>query len=174
MAVFEMSMRTEILSRARNLPGVVVLAMALTACGGGGGSGGDVFADSTDSGIVGDVVTSPDNGSTGDVVTGSPSPGSGGGTVPGVSVGTASLSWNAPLYRADGQPLSPGEIQGYRIYYGTATGNYDNTLDVTDGSVRSFVVSNLPLGIYYFVLTTLDLNGRESTYSNEAVKTVTS
>jgi len=35
--------------------------------------------------------------------------------------GSALLSWNAPSTNEDGTPLT--DLAGYKIYYGTATGN---------------------------------------------------
>ena len=86
------------------------------------------------------------------------------------AVGSFSLSWTAPVARADGTPLSLADIGGYRIYYGTSSGNYPNTIDVSDGSAQSATVNNLPLGTYRTVMTTYDSNGLESARSAEVVK----
>lgn len=135
----------------RKLCVYATLALVLSACGGGGGGDTlDVFSG-------GDEILSNTSNS----------------TIP-ASLGTATLNWQAPLYRADGNPLPPGQIRGYRLYYGTSSGNYVYTVDIQDGSATTYSVSDLPLGTYYFVLTTLDVNGRESGFSAEAVKPVTS
>ena len=86
------------------------------------------------------------------------------------TVGSFGLSWTAPVARADGTPLSLADIGGYRIYYGTSSGNYPNTIDVSDGSAQSATVNNLPLGTYRAVMTTYDSNGLESARSAEVVK----
>ena len=86
------------------------------------------------------------------------------------TVGSFSLSWTAPVARADGTPLSLVDIGGYRIYYGTSSGNYPNTIDVSDGSAQSATVNNLPVGTYHTVMTTYDSNGLESARSAEVVK----
>lgn len=78
-----------------------------------------------------------------------------------------SLSWTAPAEREDNQPLSLSEIAGYRIYYGTAQGDYQNEIDVNDGSAEGYTFSDLPKGTYYIVVTTYDTDGRESLYSPE-------
>lgn len=84
---------------------------------------------------------------------------------PPVQTGSVSLSWKAPVARADGTPLSLADIDGYHIHYGTSVGNYTNHLNVPDGTAQSAVLTDLPLGTYYLVMTTYDVNGRESTYS---------
>jgi hypothetical protein len=56
---------------------------------------------------------------------------------------------------------------GYKLYYGETSGNYDNFLDV--GNVTSKIISGLTNGkIYYFAVTAYYLTGAESIYSNEA------
>jgi hypothetical protein len=83
--------------------------------------------------------------------------------------GSASLSWTAPVTRADGSALALSEISGYTLYYGASAGNYPNSLNINDGSATSATITDLPLGTYYAVVTTLDSGGRESSYSNEVV-----
>ncbi|MGB5472479.1 MAG: putative Ig domain-containing protein [Gammaproteobacteria bacterium] len=86
------------------------------------------------------------------------------------TVGSFNLSWTAPVARADGTPLSLVDIGGYRIYYGTSSGNYPDTIDVSDGSAQSATVNNLPVGTYHIVMTTYDSNGLESARSAEVAK----
>ena len=71
---------------------------------------------------------------------------------------TATLGWNAS---------SSSDTAGYNLYYGTTSGNYTTKLAV--GNVTSATISNLTAGVtYYFSATTVDTNGNESAYSNEA------
>ena len=85
-----------------------------------------------------------------------------------VPANTVTLAWDAPLERADGSPLAPGEIAGYRIYFGMAEGDYPNRIDVNDGTVVQVTLTDLSPGTYYFVLTTQDIAGNESVYSSMA------
>ena len=78
------------------------------------------------------------------------------------------LAWDAPLARIDNTPLPPGEIAGYRIYYGTKEGYYPNYVDLDDGTATQVKITDLSPGTYYFVVTTYDTDGLESTYSNVA------
>jgi len=88
---------------------------------------------------------------------------------PAVS-GSFTLNWAAPVARADGSPLPPGEIGGFRIYYGSASGNYSHVVDVTDGSEQSATVNDVSPGTYHVVMTSYDTGGLESGYSVELVK----
>jgi hypothetical protein len=59
-------------------------------------------------------------------------------------------------------------VAGYRVYYGTASGNYTNS--VVAGNVTTRTVSGLAGGVtYFFAVTAYDTNGLESTFSNEAI-----
>jgi len=85
---------------------------------------------------------------------------------PPVQTGSITLTWNAPVARADGTPLSLADIDGYRIHYGNTAGSYPNHIDLADGTAQSVVLTDLPLGTYYLVMTTYDVDGRESSFSD--------
>jgi len=86
--------------------------------------------------------------------------------------GSVTLSWTAPTQNTDGSPLT--DLAGYRIYYGTSPGNYTQQPIVIDNpGLTSYVVDNLAAGTYYFVSTSVNLQGIQSDYSNVATKTVT-
>jgi methyl coenzyme M reductase alpha subunit len=85
-------------------------------------------------------------------------------------LGNFSLIWTAPVTRADGTPLSLADIDGFRILYGTESGNYPNIVDINDGTAQSATVNNITTGTYYAVMTTYDTSGLESGYSAEIVK----
>ncbi|MCU7852669.1 MAG: fibronectin type III domain-containing protein [Candidatus Thiodiazotropha sp. (ex Monitilora ramsayi)] len=88
-------------------------------------------------------------------------------------VGTAeTLSWTAPVTRADSSYLPLTELQGYRIYYGTSSDNLNMLVDLNDGSITEFSIDTLPAGNYYFAITAYDADGVESGYSNVVNKDV--
>jgi hypothetical protein len=71
---------------------------------------------------------------------------------------SATLAWNPSVPASD--------VVGYNIYYGGATGNYTNVIDV--GLATNGVVTNLLAGgTYYFVTTAYTSTDVESGYSNE-------
>lgn len=82
------------------------------------------------------------------------------------------LTWVAPSERVDNTGLSLSEIAGYRIYYGTEAGNYQNQFVVNDGSAEQAQIVGVPSGVYYLVMTTIDMDSRESPYSSEVVVTI--
>jgi len=81
------------------------------------------------------------------------------------------LNWTAPVAREDESPISMAEIAGYRIHYGTTQGNYPQTINVNDAYIDEFAL-DLPSGTYYLVITTIDVDGRESANSAEVILSV--
>src|SRR5688572_28697335 len=60
------------------------------------------------------------------------------------------------------------ELVGYRLYYGTAKGNYSEVIDLPP--ITQIVVPELfSSTAYYFGVTALNLDGIESVYSNEVL-----
>jgi hypothetical protein len=89
-------------------------------------------------------------------------------TVTAITTGSATLSWNAPTTNTDGTPLT--DLAGYKVHMGTSSGNYATVVDI--GNVTTYSVSNLAPGTYYFVVTAYDSSSNESSFSNEASKTI--
>jgi hypothetical protein len=83
---------------------------------------------------------------------------------PPATQGSATLAWTAPA----------GPVAGYRVYYGTASGTYNQALGSgTYVTAPTVTLSGLPSRrSYYFAVTAIDLTGAESTYSNEATKLI--
>lgn len=58
------------------------------------------------------------------------------------------------------------DLAGYKIYYGTAAGNYTKSFDI--GNQTSVPVNKLDVGkTYYFAVTAYDIAGNESGFSKE-------
>jgi hypothetical protein len=80
---------------------------------------------------------------------------------------SAVLSWDPPTTNEDGTSLD--DLAGYKVYYGTSSGNYSTTIDV--GNVVTYEVTNLTAGAtYYFATAAYDTSGNESGYSAEVSK----
>jgi hypothetical protein len=79
------------------------------------------------------------------------------------TTGSAELEWDAPTTNADGSPLT--NLAGFKVYYGNAPGVYTQTIDV--GNIRSYSVSGLAPGTYYFTVTAYYTTMAESGHSNE-------
>lgn len=87
-----------------------------------------------------------------------------------VQTGSITLSWQPPTQRTDGTALTT--LAGYRVYYGTRSGSYSNSVTVANPGIASYVVDAVPSGTYFVVLTAFDANDIESGYSNEATVTI--
>lgn len=83
------------------------------------------------------------------------------------TLNTATLTWDAPT-NPDGTTIT--DIIGYKLYYGTSSGNYSTIIDV--GNQTSYTINNLSAGTYYFVVTDYNSTGDESSFSNEVTKTI--
>lgn len=72
---------------------------------------------------------------------------------------TIQVNWN---------PNTEEDLAGYRLYVGTASGQYGEPVDV--GNVTGHVMEITPQhgATYYFALTAYDTSGNESGYSDEA------
>jgi hypothetical protein len=82
---------------------------------------------------------------------------------------SATLAWDAPTINEDGTPLT--DLSGYKVYYGTSSGNYTQTIDV--GNYVSIVIDSLTGGTWFFAVKSYDSSGNESAFSNEVSKNIT-
>jgi len=78
---------------------------------------------------------------------------------------SVTLSWLAPSQNVDGSALT--NLAGYRIVYGTQSGNYSMSVAVDTVGLSSYVVDNLNTGKYYFALIARNSAGVESAPSSE-------
>lgn len=89
----------------------------------------------------------------------------GGGSEEVASNNVPKLSWDPPTTTVEGSGLTGiNSILGYKVYYGTSSGNYTSIVDV--GNVTIYTVTGLSVETYYFAVTASNANG-ESVYSNE-------
>lgn len=84
--------------------------------------------------------------------------------------GETTLTWTAPTENEDGTPLT--DLAGFKLYWGTTTGDYPNSVDIPNPATTTYLVENLTPGVWRFVATAYNEAGTESQYSNEAVKTI--
>jgi len=80
--------------------------------------------------------------------------------------GNATVSWTPPTQNTDGSNLG-ADLAGYRIYYGTSSRDYSNSLEIDNPGLSSFVVEGLAETTWYFVMTAVNSSGVESSYSEE-------
>ena len=92
-------------------------------------------------------------------------------SVVAIAMGTATLTWEPPSENTDGTPLT--DLAGYTVYWGTTPGTYSNSVTLDSPGITTYVIDNLlPGNTYYFVATAFNSDGVESSFSNEASKTI--
>lgn len=101
---------------------------------------------------------------------GSPSAASTSNGLPTSGSGAVTLNWMPPTENTDGSPLT--NLAGYDIHYGTASGDYTQTVAVSNPGIATYVVDNLTPGTYYFSVTAVNSEGAESPLSAEVRSTV--
>ena len=96
--------------------------------------------------------------------------------------GEAMIQWESPTENTDnialpecppdhveGELASPTCLDGYFVYWGAESRVYPNMLQISDQSLREFVVSGIPAGNYFFSMTAYDSTGvvSESGWASE-------
>jgi hypothetical protein len=127
---------------------VAALGFALSGCGGGGGPAGAAATSQAATGVASSTGSVP----------------------PTASSGAVTLNWAPPTENTDGSPLT--NLAGYNIHYGTASGDYAQTVSVSNPGLATYVVDNLGPGTYYFTVGAVSSAGAESPLSPEVTTTV--
>lgn len=89
---------------------------------------------------------------------------------PQATLGSATLSWQAPTQNTDGSAIT--NLAGYRILYGTSASALTQMIEVTNPSVTSYVVDQLTSATWHFAVKAYTTAGAESSQSNVASKTI--
>jgi hypothetical protein len=98
--------------------------------------------------------------------------GSGSSTAPAPTTTNVTISWAAPTENTDGSALT--NLNGFKIYYGTASKQYTNSIVLSNPGLLTYVIDALTIGTtYYFAVIAVSSAGVESTYSPEASATIT-
>jgi uncharacterized protein YfaQ (DUF2300 family) len=87
-----------------------------------------------------------------------------------ISTGSITLNWEAPTVNSDNSPLT--NLAGYRITYGRSAATLDQSVQVANAGLTTYVVPNLASGAWYFAMYAYTTTGAESDASNVATKTV--
>ena len=80
------------------------------------------------------------------------------------------MTWDNPTTYTDGSLIAPGDLITNKIKHGTQSGIYSDVL--TFPTTTSYLMTNIPVGKHYYVVTVTPKNGAESDPSNEIVITV--
>jgi hypothetical protein len=85
------------------------------------------------------------------------------------SLGSATLSWSAPMMNTDGTTLT--NLAGYRIFYGKSSSAMSQSVQIANAGVTTYVIDLAP-GTYFFSIKAYSGNGAESDSSNVVSKVV--
>jgi hypothetical protein len=92
-------------------------------------------------------------------------------TVAPANTNSVTVSWASPTTNTDGTPLVG--LAGFRVSYGTASGQYSQNLYISSSTVTSVVLQGLGSGYtWYFAVRAVTSSGIESAYSREVSKTL--
>lgn len=96
---------------------------------------------------------------------------------PVVATNKAILSWDAPLTRANGDPIDMGDLNSYIIRYGRSEDELTNEIVVGDDIAKidpspEHVIEDLAEGTWYFTVQVRDSQGLLSEPSNVVSKTI--
>lgn len=128
-----------------------IVAVSSAGCGGGGGDSASAVGGSTP---PPSTPTPP-----------APPP-------PATTLGSATISWVAPMQNTDGSALTPAEIAGFEIRYGQNANALDSTQAVNGVGTTTYVIPNLTAGTWYFTVAARSTNGVMSAPSAPASKVI--
>lgn len=78
---------------------------------------------------------------------------------------SVTLNWSVPTLNTDGSKLT--DLAGYRVFYGTASRQYSNSVRVYGAASTSAVLDGLASGTWYFAIRSINQAGVASDYSGE-------
>jgi hypothetical protein len=121
---------------------IAALGFALSGCGGSGASGSSAATSNESSAAPPTTVNS----------------------------NAVTLNWTPPTENTNGTALT--NLSGYNIHYGTASGDYTQTISVSNAGIATYVVDDLTPGTYYFSVGAVNSEGTESPLSSQVSATV--
>ena len=87
-----------------------------------------------------------------------------------VATGTATVTWTAPTINSDGTALT--NLAGFNVYWGSAAGNLNQTMQVPGSGATNYTVTNLGSGTWYFAVASYTTSGAQSALSSVSSKTI--
>lgn len=91
-------------------------------------------------------------------------------TAPPAAVTSVSLQWQPPTTNTDASALT--DLAGYHVYYGNSPSSLTSRITVPNPGIATYVVDNLPPGVWYFGIAAYNSRGSESDLSNVATRAV--
>lgn len=87
-----------------------------------------------------------------------------------IATGSVTVNWSTPTQNTNGTPLV--NLAGFRIFYGTNPNNLNQSTQIGNPGVTSYVLANLAPGTWYIGLADYTAAGVQSSLSNIASTTV--
>jgi hypothetical protein len=87
-----------------------------------------------------------------------------------VATNGVEVAWTPPTQNDDGSTLT--DLSGYKIHYGTVSGDYTGSVSVDNAGITRYAVETLPKGKIYIAMTAVNAAGAESDFSKEVAVTV--
>jgi hypothetical protein len=84
--------------------------------------------------------------------------------------GIASLQWESPPSKVNGQPLD--DLAGYRILYGRSSSDLDHSILIPDPGTTTYQISMLSSGVWYFAVVAVNDGGLEGPPTTVATKSI--
>jgi hypothetical protein len=86
------------------------------------------------------------------------------------ATGSVTVSWLPPTTNTDGSTLI--DLEGYRVAYGRAADDLDESVDLANPGLTTYTISNLTSGQWFFAVYAINSAGMQSDLSNVATKTI--
>ncbi|MGS2724267.1 fibronectin type III domain-containing protein [Porticoccus sp. GXU_MW_L64] len=150
---------------------LLIFTSALVACGGGGGDS----ASSGNSGSGSGQTPAPTPQPTPDpdpAPQPTPDPDPDPAPNPQPATFSATLSWNIPSNRENGDSLELYEIGGYEIQYKLASDSQYTSVLVNDETRDNYEITGLSAGTYEFRIATFDIDNVYSQFSSPQSATI--
>ena len=91
-------------------------------------------------------------------------------TSPAPTTGSAVLTLTPPTQNTDGSALT--DLEGMRVYYGTSASNLSQVVDLPGTAAAAYTLSSLASGTWFFAATAYTTDGRESSPTATASKSI--
>jgi len=86
------------------------------------------------------------------------------------ATGSATVDWTPPTENTNGSSLT--NLAGFRIYYGTSSGNLSQMVQVSSSTQTSYTIANLAAGTWYFGGVAYTTAGTQSAMSKVVSATI--
>jgi hypothetical protein len=91
-------------------------------------------------------------------------------TVLSAATGIASLQWESPVAKVNGEPLD--DLAGFHILYGRNGDDLDHSVFVDGAAVTTYEIDSLDPGVWYFAVSAVNAHGLEGPPSTAMTKSI--